>query len=93
MELRGMGMLRGFVAAIALLLAGDAGAQTNTVVVFDAAIPAIRFAAGDVQAALRAKGVAVQAVAPHQLSSQSGAAQIVITTIATSLPGQPSVSG
>jgi len=86
-------VVSGFVIVVALLLAGDAAAQTNTVVVFDGAIPAIRFAAGDVQAALRAKGVAVHTVAPDRLSTQSARAQIVITTADTSLAGQPSVSG
>ena len=93
MELKRNRVLRGFVIVVALLLAGDAAAQTNTVVVFDAAIPAIRFAAGDVQAALRAKRVAVQTAAPDRLATQSARAQIVITTVDTSLAGQPSVTG
>jgi hypothetical protein len=86
-------MLRGLVAVLALLLAGDAAAQTNTVVVFDAAIPAIRFAAADVQAALAGKGVTVLTAAPDRLSSQTAGVQIVITTIASSLAGQPAVTG
>ncbi len=47
----------GVIAVVGLLSAvGSASAQTNAVVVFDAAIPAIRFAAGDVQAALAGQG-------------------------------------
>ncbi len=88
------GMSCGAIAVVGLLsTVGSASAQTSATVVFDAAIPAIRFAAGDVQAALRARGVAVQTAAPDRLASQSAAIQIVITTIDTSLAGQPSVGG
>ena len=93
MVFRRIGVLRGLAAVIAFLTAGEAAAQTNAVVVFDAAIPAVRFAAGDVQAALRRKGVTVLTAAADRLSSQTAGTQIVITTIATSLAGQPSVSG
>ena len=87
-------MSGGVIAIVSLLsTVGSASAQTSAAVVFDAAIPAIRFAAGDVQAALRAKGVVVQTAPPDRLASQSTAVQIVITTIDTSLAGQPSVSG
>ena len=84
----------GVIAVVGVLsTVVSASAQTSATVVFDAAIPAIRFAAGDVQAALRAKGVAVQTAAPGRLASQSAAIQVVITTIDTSLSGQPSVGG
>ena len=57
-------MSGGVIAIVSLLsTVGSASAQTSAAVVFDAAIPAIRFAAGDVQAALRAKGVVVQTAA------------------------------
>ncbi len=93
MQFRRIGVWRGCVAVIAFLLAGDAAAQTNAVVVFDAAIPAIRFAAEDVQAALRAKGVTILTADPGRVSSQRAGVQIVITTVATSLTGQPAVTG
>ena len=74
----------GVIAVVGLLsTVGSASAQESAAVVFDAAIPAIRFAAGDVQAALRARGVVVQTAAPDRLASQSTAVQIVITTIDT----------
>ena len=88
------GMSCGMIAVVGLLwTVGSASAQTTAAVIFDTAIPAIRFAAGDVQAALRARRFAVQTVAPDRLSNQSAPVQIVITTLDTSLSGQPSVRG
>jgi hypothetical protein len=81
------------IAGVLLLLSGRAGAQTNAVVVFDPAIAAVSFAAGDVRAALQAKGTTVRTAPPNELSRQTAAVQIVITTMATSLDGQPAVSG
>ena len=83
----------GVTASVILLsAAGQVCAQTAAVV-FDAAIPAIRFAAGDVEAALRAKGFAVHSAAPDQLSTQASATQILIGTVGTPMAGQPIVSG
>jgi hypothetical protein len=94
MAINRKGVLRGFVAVVALLLAGGSvTAQTTAVVVFDAGSPSIRFAAGDVQAALRGKGFTVLTAAPDRLSSQTATVQVVITTTEASLSGQPSVDG
>ena len=88
------GIARGLRAVVALLLlGGSAAAETRAVVIYDSANPAIRFAAGDVQAALERKGFAVATATPDRLSDHAAAVQIVITTIQGALPGQPVVSG
>jgi hypothetical protein len=81
------------VLAAALLPSGTLAAQTRAVVVYDAGTPAIRFAAGDIQQALTRKGFTVATASPDQLSSQDAAVQVVITTGATALSGQPAVTG
>lgn len=88
------GIARGLRAVVALLLlGGSAAAETRAVVIYDPANPAIRFASGDVQAALERKGFAVATATPDRLSDHTAALQIVITTIQAALPGQPPVSG
>jgi hypothetical protein len=79
--------------AAALLASGTVAAQTRAVVVYDAGTSAVRFAAGDVQQALTRRGFAVATAPPDQLSRQDAAVQVVITTGATALPGQPAVTG
>jgi hypothetical protein len=83
----------GVVALLLSVLAGSASAQPRAVLIYDAANAPIRFAAGDVEAALARKGVAVSTATPDRLADQTASVQIVITTMPSALPGQPSVTG
>ncbi len=89
----GRAMSCGVIAAVVLLsAAGEVCAQT-TAVIFDAAIPAIRFAAADIEAALRAKGTAVRTAAPDQGPAPGATRQILIGTVGAPMADQPVVSG
>jgi hypothetical protein len=93
METRRFGICSGAAAILVLLLAGgSAPAQRDAVVVYDAASPSIRFAAADLQAALKARGFAVRTADPGGLSRVTATVQVVITT-AGSLREQPAVAG
>jgi hypothetical protein len=81
-------------AALALLLVSQpAMAQTAVTLVFDAGTPAIAFAAGDLKAALDARGVSVTVARPDAAGTASAPVRIAIATIDAPLPGQPAVSG
>jgi hypothetical protein len=80
-----------FAVMTLLSLAAPVRAQTATVV-FDASVPAVRFAAGDVEAALRARGFFVTSAAPDTASAPGASMEVLIGTVGTPMPGQPIVT-
>jgi hypothetical protein len=68
-------------------------APGDILLVYDAARASIRFAAGDVETALRAKGFRVSTAGPAALRSPTASHHVVITTADTAWPRQPVVSG
>ncbi len=95
-------MMRGRRASVyALVVIAAAGAwgtaahvaaqPPQAVIVYDAAVKPIAFAAADLEAALEQKGFAVSVAAPDALSRQTTPVQIVIGTRAAAPVGAPSV--
>jgi hypothetical protein len=76
-----------------LFSAGSVTAADRAVVVSDAAHPPIQFAAAEVRAALNARGFTTTTADAGAVADQTAALQVVITTVAAALPGQPSVQG
>ncbi len=76
-----------------LLWAGVASAQTSAVLIYDDAQPALKFAAGDLRAALeRTNQFVVTTAPPSQIATQTAPVQIVVTTNGT-IASQPPVAG
>lgn len=72
---------------------GLAAAQTSAVLVYDDSQPAIKFAAGDLKAALEQKNqFTVATLPPSQLAVQTAPVQVVVTTNGA-IAGQPPVAG
>jgi hypothetical protein len=93
-----MDMTRNYFLKTTLLAAalsgfGLAAAQTSAVLVFDDTKPAIKFAAGDLKAALEQKNqFTVTTTPPSQLAAQTAPVQVVITTNGA-MAEQPAVAG
>jgi hypothetical protein len=90
--IRNNGLKIGLVTGL-LLWVGSAGAQTNAVLIFSDTQPAIKFAAGELKAALeQKKQFTVGTATPSQLAAQAAPIQIIVTTNGA-ITGQPAVSG
>lgn len=76
-----------------LLLRGSAAAQSGAVVVYDAANPAIRFAAADILAAFAARRIQAVDAAPGDLARQTAPVQVVLTAADAPLAGTPAIGG
>jgi hypothetical protein len=77
----------------AFVWAGLAAAQTGAVLIYDDTKPAIKFAAGDLKAALEQKNqFTVATQPPSQLATQTAPVQVIVTTNGA-IPGQPAVTG
>jgi hypothetical protein len=85
--------LKTALLAVALSWFGPALAQTSAVLVFDDTKPAIKFAAGDLKAALEQKNqFTVATPPPSQLAAQTAPVQVIVTTNGA-IAGQPAVTG
>jgi hypothetical protein len=80
-------------AALLALSASVAHAQPRTVVVVDPADQAAAFGASDLSDAIARWRVPVTTVAPGALAAQNAPNVVVVTTEATTLSGQPAVTG
>jgi hypothetical protein len=75
------------------LVANPVIAQTQVVIVRDQANPAIVFAAGEIEAAMRKRSFTVTQVEPGALARQTAPVQVIVTTVDAKLAGQPAVAG
>ena len=81
-----------------VLLAGIVGstvaqAQTPAALIYDPTMGAIRFAAGDLKAALRQNGYSVSDLPLGDPSAATQSVRVILTTSDASVPGKPSASG
>jgi hypothetical protein len=80
-------------AVIFLIAATPAVAQTQAAIVRDKAVPAVVFAATEIEAAMKTRGIAATQAEPAALARQRAGLQVVITTVDAKLAGQPVVTG
>jgi hypothetical protein len=81
-----------------VLLAGIAGntvarAQTPAALIYDAGVGTIRFAAGDLKAALQQNGYSVSELPLGDPSGATQSVRIILTTSDVSVPDKPTISG